>query len=439
MLRALPPMLLLALLLLPGASAQGTGEVLQFTIDGPITRATLAYLDDGITLAEREGAAAVILQMNTPGGGLDETFRITDRIAASSVPVIGYVAPRTATAWSAGTVILLSTHAAGMAPFTVIGSSQPVELGGEGFTPINDSKIINAIVGKLRALAAAHGRNVTAAEEFVTKNLNLNADEALAANVVEAVAPDAPALLRALDGRTVETAAGNVTLQVAGKPIRAVDPSVRVALLELFYDPVVAGLLMLVGIYVLIFGLGSPGFGAEYAGIILVLLALLGLGFNVSWIALALIALGAGLLLFELHVGHGALGLAGVAVIVLGTLFIVPLAPSGPGQWSFPAQYQQQALLILALPSLLLAGFLLFAVYKVREVRRRAPLNTGPEGEEAVVTAPIGPGQQGFVTLRGEAWQAVSDWDLKPGAKVVVRGKDGPVLRVEPQGQRPSP
>lgn len=437
---------LLALLALPllAQPAQGqaapAGPVLQLNVEGPITRATDLYLEEGLELASREDASAVLLVLNTPGGGLEETFRMTDRIAQSRVPVIGYVAPRTAVAWSAGTVVLLSTHVAAMAPFTVIGSSQPVALSEGGFTPINDSKIINALVSKLRALAALHGRNETAAEEFVTKNLNLNAEQALAADVIEHVAPDVPGLLRAVDGSVVSTSQGNVTLSTAGRPVRVVGPTLRVAVLSVFFDPLIAGLLLLLGIYALIFGLGNPGLGAEVAGAIAILLALVGLGFSVSLVGVALIALGAGLILLEMHTpGFGVLGIAGLGALVLGTLFIAPLSPTGPGQWAFPAEYQQQVLLILSLPSLVFAGFLLFALVKVQQVRRRKPAIGGIEGEAATVTDAIGPGKPGFVAYQGERWQAVSDWELQPGERVVIRGKDGPVLRVEPAQPRAPP
>jgi membrane-bound serine protease (ClpP class) len=443
------PLALLVLLAAPAAAAQGApasspgpgqGPVVRLTIEGAITRATDLYLEEGLAHAQEVGASAVLLQLNTPGGGLEETFRMTDRIAASPIPVLGYVAPRTATAWSAGTVILLSTHVAAMAPFTVIGSSQPVALGEGGFTPINDTKIINAIVGKLRALALAHGRNATAAEEFVTKNLNLDASQALEAAVIEVVAVDAADLLRQADGRTALTGSGNATLRTAGKVIVDVSPSLRVSVLAVFFDPLIAGLLMLVGIYALVFGLGAPGMGAEVAGALAILLALVGLGFNVSIVGILLLLLGAGLLLFELHSpGFGAFGLTGLGALVLGTVFLAPLNPSGPGQWSFPAQYQQQVLLLLALPSVLFAGFLAFALVKVQQARRQKPYMAALEGREAVVSQAIAPGGAGFVTFEGEQWQAVSDWALAVGERVVVRSKDGPVLRVEPLTSRGVP
>jgi membrane-bound serine protease (ClpP class) len=429
-------LLVLVLLALAGqvARAQAQQPVVELSVDGDITRATDLYVEEGLAAAHARGAQAVILKLNTPGGGLAETFSITDRIGSSDIPVVGYVAPRTANAWSAGTIILLSTHVAAMAPFAVIGSSQPVELGAGGFAPINDTKVINAIVGKLKALAAAHGRNESAAEAFVTENLNLDAQHALDAHVIEVQAGDEQDLLRQLDGRVVPTAQGNVTLHTAGAPIEAVGPGLRTELITLFSDPLLSGLLLLVGIYALIFGFGAPGHGAEVAGVVLILLALGGLGFNVSLVALALIGLGAVLLLAELHHGFGVLGAAGIVCIVLGTLF---LAPTGPAQgWSFPAQYQAQVLLILALPSLLLAAFLVFALLKVRAARQRAPvISTDVVGQEAQVTEPVGPGKQGFVTFRGESWQAASEWELQPGQRVVIRGKDGPVLRVEPQAK----
>lgn len=431
-------LLVLAAPLLAAASAdaaapEGSGPVVRLRVDGPITRATDLYVEEGLAAAQALGAPAVVLELETPGGGLEETFSILHRIAESPIPVLGYVAPRTAHAWSAGTVILLSTHVAAMAPFAVIGSSQPVALGEGGFAPVNDSKIVNALVGQLRALALAHGRNATAAEEFVTKNLNLNADEALAADVIEHVAADVPALLAAADGTVVSTPAGNVTLRVAGKEVRTVDPTLRTAVLEVFFDPLITGMLMLVGIYALVFGLGSPGLGAEVLGAIFILLALAGMGFNVSIVGLVLLAIGAGLLLFELHSpGFGVAGAAGLGALVLGTLFIAPLGPTSPQQWTFPAAYQQQAMLILVLPSLLFAAFLGFALWKVQAVRQQKPLFAGMEGREATVTEPLGPGKEGFVTFEGERWQARSDWAVEPGQRVVIRGKDGPVLRVEP-------
>lgn len=441
------PLLLVGLMLalpfaaLPVQGAEaGAGPVVRLRVEGAITRATDLYLEEGLQYARERDAAAVFLELNTPGGGLEETFRITDRIAASPVPVVGYVTPRTAHAWSAGTVILLSTHVAAMAPFTVIGSSQPVALGEGGFTPINDSKIINALVGKLEALAASHGRNQTAARAFVTENLNLGAEQALAADVIEHVAADERALLAAIDGSTVETVGGNVTLRTAGREVVAFEPSLRVATLGVFFDPLVAGLLMMVGIYALIFGLGAPGLGAEVAGAIAVLLALVGLGFNVSLVGLVLLGLGAALLLAELYAGgHGVFGVAGVAALVLGTVFLAPLNPAGPGQWSFPAQYQQDALVLLAAPSLLLAGFMAFALVKVQQARKQIPLNADVVGQEAEALEPFGPGKTGFVTFRGEQWQAVSEWELAAGERVVVRSKDGPVLRVEPARTRGPP
>lgn len=432
----------------PPGAAQGEAPpgapgvpVLQLDVEGPITRATALYVEEGLRLAEEEGVPAVLLVLNTPGGGLAETFAITDMISGSAVPVLGFVAPSTARAWSAGTMILLSTHLAAMAPFTAIGSAQPVALGEGGFTPINDSKIINALVEQMRNLAAAHGRNMTAAEEFVTRNLNLNASEALEARVVEVVAPDVAGLLAAADGREVRTGAGNATLGTAGRAVRVLAPSLRVAVFDVFVNPIVAGLLMLIGIYALTFGLGAPGHGAEVAGVIAILLGLVGLGFNVNLIALALVGLGAALLLLELYTpGFGAMGLAGLVALVLGSVFLLPLAPSGPAEgFSFPAEYQQYVLGVLALPSVLFAGFLVFALLKVQKARAQRPVIGGVEGEEAEVVASIAPGSPGFVRWRGEEWQAVSASTLEPGERVVIRGKEGPVLRVEPRGPRPPP
>lgn len=362
------------------------------------------------------------------------TFEITDRIAQSRVPVVGYVHPQHAHAWSAGTVILLSTHLAAMAPNTVIGSAQPVSLSGGGFSPVNDSKIVNAIVAKMRELAAFHGRNQTAAEEFVTKNANLNATQALHAGVVEdAGSFEVRDLLDRVHGRAVRLTGGaNATLNVAGAELVPYDRSIRVVFTEILEDPLISSLLLLVGVYALIFGLSAPGLGAEVAGLVLILLALVGLGFNVDFLGLLLVGLGAALLLFEVHVNtFGALGAAGVAALVFGVLLLTPVAPRGPEGPLFPADYQASVLIVVVLPAVILAAFLLFAVYKIVEVRRRKPLfGESAVGERAKAIDAILAGGEGFVLWRGERWLARSEHEVGPGEFLEIMGQEGMTLLV---------
>ncbi len=153
-------------------------KVLVVELKDTITPASDDIVSEALDNARNENAEALIIILNTPGGGLDETKRILEHIDASPVPVIGYVYPKSATAWSAGTLILLGTDIAAMAPVTIIGSAQPVEVTAEGMKPVTEEKVINAVVALAEEKARQHGRNVPAAGEFITKNLNLDAEQA---------------------------------------------------------------------------------------------------------------------------------------------------------------------------------------------------------------------------------------------------------------------
>ena len=178
----------------PVAGAGPDNKVLVLEISEAITPASDDIIADAIEKAENENFEALVISLDTPGGGLEETQIIIKDIENTSVPVIGYV-PEGGKAWSAGTLILMGTDIAAMAPFTVIGSAQPVQMSAEGTKPIEDEKIINALVKFSVATASKHGRNETFAEEVITKNKNLDAQEALEAGVIEYVAPSIPNLL----------------------------------------------------------------------------------------------------------------------------------------------------------------------------------------------------------------------------------------------------
>src|SRR4030042_1077007 len=212
-----------------GQDADATGFLL-VRLEGVVSVASAELVSEAILAAEESGEA-VILLLDTPGGSLEATFRIVDAIERSAVPVIGFVQPRGARAWSAGTYILLATGLAAMAPNTIIGSAQPVAfdpLGGS--EPINDTKQINALTKYIGERARANGRNVVVAERFVTENLNLNDAEAKAQGVVEYVAVDLAALVGMLDGVQVEAGGRTVTLR-GSAPVREHSPSIRVSFL----------------------------------------------------------------------------------------------------------------------------------------------------------------------------------------------------------------
>ncbi|MCX6668378.1 MAG: nodulation protein NfeD [Methanothrix sp.] len=416
-------LLFLILLLLTIPASAGGGPVLAVSLEGAITPSSDDILVAALQEAEAGGYQALLILLDTPGGGLAETTAILKQIEETKLPVIGYVYPEGATAWSAGTLILMGSDVAAMAPHTIIGSAQPVQLSPTGGTePINDSKTINAVVALIEEKARMHSRNTTAAREFVVSNLNLNADEAKRWGVIEYISQTPEDLLRQINGSDVK----NTTLNTLGAEVDHFQPPLNLQFLKILSDPTIAGLLMLVGLYAIIFGLSSPGVGAEALGVVALALGLIGLGFNVNLGAVFLLLLGLGLILAELHShSFGILAAAGLICVVVGSILFVPT--SFP-QWYVPGSYQQSMALAIILPSLILGAFLAFALYKVARVRLSAPVNDRFVGEEAEVLDRLDP--KGYVIFEGEYWQAESDEVAEKGGKVVIVAKEGSVLKV---------
>ncbi len=416
------PFFLIIFLIIQSAGAQ----VMVVELTDTITPASDDIVYEALEKAKTENAEALIITLNTPGGGLEETKKILDHIDASPVPVIGYVYPKGATAWSAGTLILLGTDIAAMAPNTIIGSAQPVEVTAEGMRPVQEEKIVNAVVALAQEKAKQHGRNVSAAGEFITKNLNLDAEQAKDANVIEIVSPGIEDLLIKVDGMKVK----DKELRTKNAGFTYYTPSLRSNLMNLLSNPILASLLLLIGIYSLVFGLTSPGFGAEIFGVISISLALVGLGFSVNIAALFLIGLGMALVLYELHISaFGLIGAAGIACIILGSILLVPMGY--PGLYS--PEYQTTMLISLVAPAIILGVFLAFAIYKMMEIRLKKPVIGDIVGDIAETIDVITPDGTGYVRYQGEYWHARSDEKIEPKTKVVITGKDGPLLIVKPQ------
>ncbi len=413
---------LLLLLLFTFPVSAGSGPVLAISLEGAITPSSDDILVAALQEAEVGGYQALIILLDTPGGGLTETTAILKQIEETKLPVIGYVYPEGANAWSAGTLILMGSDVAAMAPHTIIGSAQPVQLSATGTQPINDSKTINAVVALIEEKARMHSRNTTAAREFVVSNLNLNADEAKRWGVIEYISQSPEDLLGQINGSRVK----NTTLNTSDAKVDHFQPPLNLQFLKILSDPTIAGLLMLVGLYAIIFGLSSPGVGAEALGVVALALGLIGLGFNVNLGAVFLLLLGLGLILAELHShSFGILAAAGLICVVVGSILFVPT--SFP-QWYVPGSYQQSMALAIILPSLILGAFLAFALYKVARIRLSPPVSDRFVGEEAEVLDRLDP--KGYVIFEGEYWQAESDEVVEKGEKVVIVAKDGAVLKV---------
>jgi membrane-bound serine protease (ClpP class) len=419
-------LLILLLLAVPGgaASAASNGSVLAVELQGAITPASDDIILAAIGAAEAEDSRALMILLDTRGGGLTETTEILRLMEETKLPVIGYVYPEGGFAWSAGTIILIGSDVAAMAPHTIIGSAQPVQLSPTGGTvPINDSKTRNAIVALIEEKARMHGRNITAAREFVVSNLNLNADEARNYSVVEYIANSPEDLLIRINGSQVK----NTTLITAGARVEYYEPPLNLQLQSLLSDPTIAGLLILIGLYAIIFGLSSPGIGAEVFGVTALALGLIGQGFNVNIGAVFLLLLGLGLILAELHShSFGILAAAGLICVIVGSVLFVPT--SFP-EWYVPGSYQQSMALTLILPSLILGLFLAIALYKVAQARFAPMQNDRFAGEVAEAIDRLDP--EGYVLFQGEYWQAKSEETVEKGETVVILAKVGPLLQVK--------
>jgi membrane-bound serine protease (ClpP class) len=421
----------LLLFLSSSVSAQ-TSSVLLVEITETIDQSTVEVMTESLKQAEANDVQAVILLLNTPGGGLDQTFDIAQIIKQSNIPIIGYVAPSGATAWSAGTFILLSTPLAAMADHTIIGSCQPIETGLEGTHFINDSKIINALVEWLQERAVMYGRNETLAKLFITQNRNVNATVAKNSNVIEIVASSIDQLVNDMDGRNVTTAAGTVTLHTKDAEQILYSPSIQIQILKFISNPILTSLLLILGIFALLIGISTPGYGAEVFGVIAILLSLIGSGFTISTLSIIFIIIGCLLLAVEIFVipGFGAVGIGGIICLIIGSIFLIPSYPTR--KWLISGEYMTDTLTIMLLIIVLFAVFFAFLLYKILQIRKKVSPVDKFVGEHAVAIERISPEKNGFVRFKGEYWQAKSDTVIETNTKVVIVDKDETTLIVKP-------
>lgn len=416
-----------ALLFVFFSASASADDVHRLVINGAIGPATAEYVVDGIETAAVDGASAVILQMDTPGG-LDSAMRdIIQAILASQVPIIGYVGPSGARAASAGTYILYGSHLAAMAPGTNLGAATPVQIGGgegpESDLSASERKMINDAVAYIRSLAELRGRNAEWAERAVRESVSLSADAALNENVIDAVVADTTELLSRFDGVSVELDSGEQTLNLSEARITDRLPDWRQRLLAAVTNPNVAYILMLVGIYGLIFELANPGslvpgtIGA--ISLFLALYALQALPINLA--GLGLLALGVLLMIGEALVpSFGAMGVGGVIAFALGSLMLFDTA--GPG-------FELSMWLVAGVTASSLVVFMGTAMLALRAFRRRSVggtdhmLNT--EGEVIAVTPKL------RVRVEGENWLAECTEPLAVGDRVIIRNWHDLILQVE--------
>ena len=434
----------LTLLALPG-DAQTARHAVVIELDGAIGPAIADYVATGVAEAGAQDAGVIVLQMDTPGGLAGSMRKIISAILASPVPVVTYVAPSGARAASAGTYIAYASAVAAMAPGTNIGAATPVQIGG-GFSPSEKKKddkekagnsdtgesgdaetrkLINDSVAYIRSLAELNKRNADWAEQAVRSAASLTASAALKLNVVDLIAADVPDLLQKIDGRTVTANGKQVRLQTAGLKIVTVKPDWRTELMTIITNPNVAFLLMLAGIYGLIFEFTSPGtmLPGTIGGICL-LLALYALNLlPVNYAGAGLVLLGIGLLIAEVHIGtFGVIGIGGVIAFGIGSFMMFHTGVPG-----------FEVSLAVVVAATIVTGVLFLLVIGMLLRSRKRPVVTGKEallGAEG--EAVDWQKEEGSVRVLGEIWRARSARPLAPGTRVKVVNREGLVLFVEP-------
>ncbi|HEU0197783.1 MAG TPA: nodulation protein NfeD [Nevskiaceae bacterium] len=443
------------------ATLTTSGFVAQIDMQGAIGPAMAEYYHDAARQAARDGARAIVLRIDTPGGLSSSMHAIIADILASPIPVIGYVSPGGARAASAGTYILYACHIAAMAPATHLGAATPVSLGGStpmpsptappAGTPLvptphkapaakstaptkrgnaEDHKVLNDAIAYIRSLAELRHRNATWAVRAVRGAATLTAREAVKDHVVDFIAPTVASALQQADGRRISLDSKSVTIHgLGGLPVRDYPMNWRLQFLSVITNPTIAYGLLLAGIWGLVLEAFHPGaFLPGTVGAISLLVALYALHLlPVDYAGLALIVLGLGMIIAEvLMPSIGLIGLGGIVSFVIGSVMLFDAAVPGYGV----------NLGLIAGIAVFAAGLLLLVLWLLMRSRRRRPtIGAGDEltGAHGVMLEALDAGGEAWASVHGERWRVRSAVALAEGTKVRVAARDGLLLTVEPQ------
>jgi len=410
-----------------------TSTSILLEIKGPIGPPSVSYIKRALNDVVSRQSPLLILQLDTPGG-LDASMReIIQLLLTSPVPVVTFVSPSGARATSAGTYILYASHVAAMAPGTNLGAATPVQMAGNSNQAKTGSdgesdmqrKIIKDAEAYIRSLAQLRGRNVEWAVQAVRKSESLSSEEALRKNVIDIVATHVPDLLSQLDGREIKFFNQTQILRTSGLTIKKIEPDWHTHLLSFITNPNVAYILMLIGIYGLIFEFAAPGtLIPGIVGIISLMLSLYAFQvLPISYAGFAIMLLGLALMIAEAFVpSFGVLGLGGGAAFIIGSIFLIDTSAHGYG--ISPALVGTLGLLNLT--------FFAFVLGSVIQARKR-PVVSGAStmvGTKAVALENFD--SEGKVKTGGEIWKARSSVPVQVGQSLKIIGTDGLVLLITP-------
>jgi membrane-bound serine protease (ClpP class) len=418
------PLLVLSLTLVTPAGWANSEEVYVARVEGIIAPSLGDFFVSAIRKAEDGAAQAIIFELDTPGG-LDTSMRvIIKEILRSPVPVVIYVSPSGARAASAGAFITIAAHVAAMAPGTNIGAAHPVQMGGGESDEEMARKVENDAAAYIRGLAERRGRNATWAEDAVRKSVSATATEALNLKVIDLIAENRADLLTKIDGRTVETGAGKITLKTKAAKIVEVEMGLRDKVLSVISNPTIAYILLILGMAGLYFELSNPGaiLPGVLGGICLILAFYAFQTLPINYAGLLLIILGVILFIAEVKVvSHGVLTMGGIAAMILGSLMLI----------DSPAPFLQISLSAILGVTAATTAFFVFAVGAVFKAHRRQPA-TGREGlvgQVGVTRTRLNP--DGLIFIRGEIWNATCAEGAEPGEQVEVTSVAGLKLKVK--------
>lgn len=402
-------------------------EIYTIRIQGAIQPPVAGFISETIVKAEKDGVETLVILLDTPGG-LDTSMRdIVKNIMDANMPVIVYVYPPGARAASAGNIILLASHIAAMAPGTNTGAAHPVTIGKDKADKEMMKKVTKDAEAYVRSIAARRGRNIEWAAKAVSQSASITANDALEKHVIDIVAKDIDDLLTQADGKTVDTKKGKLTLKLKGKNKIEIDMPFKYKFLSYLSDPNVAYLLMMLGIYGILFEIYSPGaiFPGVVGGISIILALYAFQTIPITFAGVFLILLGIIFFILELKIiSHGLLGFAGIVSIIIGSVMLVDLPKS---------------ILSISWKSILavtiLSGIFFFGVLSYAIKAQLSKVKTGSEGligESGIAKTDVF--GEGKVFLHGELWNAKSDMLIRQGEQVIVTGIEGLLLMVKKKG-----